>query len=282
MKWLAFLFLVQTVFSAPINPYGNRGISNPSLFEGDMILTPEQRGNIVMGLDVYHTNRQRASIRQGLWPGGILIYDITSDLARNPAAMAAINDGMMEWTSKTCIRFKKRTVEASYVSFTSANDMNNCSANVGRTGVRQYIFLGSNCWSRRAVAHEIGHAVGFFHEQSRPDRDQYVTILYDNIEQRYWYNFDKYDRSYIDSLGTPYDYRSLMHYGAYAFTRNGLPTILTKQPEFQSVIGRVIYLSAIDAQQANLLYNNCAPIVVPGTGPLPANTPLPGITTPEP
>ena len=39
-----------------------------------MILTPE------MGYDVYHTYRQRASIRQGLWPGGVVIYDIAPDL----------------------------------------------------------------------------------------------------------------------------------------------------------------------------------------------------------
>ena len=39
----------------------------------------------------------------------------------------------------------------------------------------------------------------------------------------------KFSNSLIDSLGTPYDYRSVMHYSQNAFSKNGLPTILVKQ-----------------------------------------------------
>ncbi|CAH3176699.1 unnamed protein product, partial [Porites lobata] len=75
---------------------------------------------------------------------------------------------------------------------------------------------------------------GFYHEQSRPDRDEYVTILWDNIktgklEQNSIHNFKKYNRGTIDSLGSPYDYGSLMHYGSKAFSKNGKPTIVVKQ-----------------------------------------------------
>ena len=62
----------------------NRGIHNPNLFEGYMILTPEQRGNIEMGLDVGASNRQAESIswRKLLWPYGVVVYDIQPTLGK--------------------------------------------------------------------------------------------------------------------------------------------------------------------------------------------------------
>lgn len=64
------------------------------------------------------------------------------------------------------------------------------------------------------VAHEIGHAVGFWHEQARPDRDDYVTVLMKNVIPDRRYNFQKSNWGEVMSYGVPYDVGSLMHYGS--------------------------------------------------------------------
>ncbi|XP_068699308.1 zinc metalloproteinase nas-14-like [Montipora foliosa] len=257
MKLLSVLLMVEAVFSVPVklNPEENRNLEGADYFEGDMILTPQQRGNAEMGLDVYSSTEiglQAASIITPLWPNGEIVYDIDRSIAQDVRGLSAVIAGMREWIRKTCIRFKQRTTERDYVYFTTGDG---CASYVGKIGGRQDIILNrQECWYKGTVIHEIGHAVGYYHEHSRPDRDQYVTILFDNIKPKAKHNFKKYGRSLIDSLGTKYDYDSVMHYGEYFFTRNGLPTIIPLDPTAK--IGQREILSRTDARQANLLYRN--------------------------
>lgn len=76
------------------------------------------------------------------------------------------------------------------------------------------------------MAHEIGHAIGFKHEQSRPDRDSHVRINEENVISDYISNFDKGSDSYIDDHGIAYDYTSDMHYGSKVSGDNYLQNIL--------------------------------------------------------
>ena len=62
------------------------------------------------------------------------------------------------------------------------------------------------------IIHELGHALGMHHEQSRPDRDDFVQVILDKIQAGADGNFEVAIGS--DTLGTPYDYGSIMHYGS--------------------------------------------------------------------
>ena len=86
-------------------------------------------------------------------------------------------------------------------------------------------FPGYGCVSIGTVVHEMLHAAGFWHEQSRPDRDQHVSILWENISPGREDNFARYSRAEVSTLSLPYDTESVMHYSATAFSRNGQYTI---------------------------------------------------------
>ncbi len=67
------------------------------------------------------------------------------------------------------------------------------------------------------------------------------------------YNFEKFDSSFVDTMNTPYDYDSVMHYGKYDFTNNYLPSIEPLQK--YATIGQRQYLSTIDIEEVRLVYN---------------------------
>ena len=87
--------------------------------------------------------------------------------------------------------------------------------------------LGAKCTSKD-IEHEFLHTLGIGHTQSRSDRDQYVSISWENIKEHVEINFEKVNNKYWSNFGLPYDYTSVMHYGQNAFSKNGNPTIITK------------------------------------------------------
>ena len=103
------------------------------------------------------------------------------------------------------------------------------------------------------------HAVGFFHEQSRPDRDEHVTINLENIRSEdKKFNFRKIQLSRVNMVGE-YDMCSIMHYGLWDFGRNGKKTIQPKHRRFEkycteSEIGRRKMFSNEDIGKINALY----------------------------
>ncbi|XP_061197640.1 zinc metalloproteinase nas-6-like [Saccostrea echinata] len=244
---------------------------NPTVrIEHDIMMTLDdymQQEKERMAEEKMGRRKKRKAIRsqQSRWPGKIVPYEIApntfSQTERNQ-----INLAIEDWNRETCVVFRERRGESSAVRFENGQG---CSSFVGTIGRVQPISLARGCRIRRIVVHEMGHAVGFQHEQSRPDRDGFVRIRTENIPQPVLFNFNKLPTSRVNNFDVPYDYRSVMHYGARDFSTNGQITVQTIDSRFQNIIGRAPGLSYNDIKLANIMYNcaeNCPAQSCPGEG----------------
>ncbi|KAG7259680.1 hypothetical protein CRUP_021685 [Coryphaenoides rupestris] len=154
---------------------------------------------------------------------------------------------------KSCVDFKPYEGEANHLSFTK---LSGCWSFVGDLKGGQNVSIGGGCDSRPIVEHELLHALGFYHEQSRSDRDDYVHIWRDQIIEGKERNFNKYEDDFITDLNTPYDYESVMHYRPLSFNKNAtVPTITAVIPFFNDVIGQRLDFSALDLTRLNRMYD---------------------------
>lgn len=103
------------------------------------------------------------------------------------------------------------------------------------------------------VIHELLHALGFLHEQNREERDGFVTIKKNNIKPGYEINFDKARSGETNGFGVGYDYGSVMHYSANAFSKNGQSTIEAKSRTNEKM-GQREGFSKKDLEKVNKMY----------------------------
>ncbi len=181
------------------------------------------------------------------WVGGRVKYLIVDEFLRNKVSLA-----IRHWEEHTPFRFTEIqeddvTAGTDYISF---EDHGGCWSSVGRQGGKQVISLGTGCGVGSAI-HEIGHALGLWHEQSRSDRDNFITINLANVKPNARHNFDKHVEDGQD-LGN-YDFGSIMHYPATAFSINGQPTIVTRDGQ---PIGQRNGLSQGDVAAIKAIYPN--------------------------
>ncbi|CAF1529872.1 unnamed protein product [Rotaria magnacalcarata] len=197
------------------------------------------------------------------WPKNIIPYDISAitdtlhlNLITNAmkTLMYAVGTPNYQSTTRTsCVYFRPKNENDT--NFLTIQYGKGCSATVGfRKSQRIVMNLAKKgCFRSGTIQHELLHVLGFWHEQSRPDRDDYLTIHHENIQEDRHHNFNKYEwSSKAYNQGYPYDYKSLMHYGAKAFSKNGEPTLVPKQTN--AVIGLREKLSEQDIVEVRHLY----------------------------
>lgn len=182
------------------------------------------------------------------WSDGVVPYVYAANLGSR--ARSAMDYAVNHWNSKTNVRFVPRTNQSDYILVQGGGG---CSSWIGRQGGQQVVTLAEGCGNGAAV-HELGHAVGFFHEQTRTDRDSYISIYWNNIQSGMEYNFYKMSATQGQNHGA-YDYYSIMHYRTTAFGINGAVTIWPSQSGVDTrIMGNSTALSNGDITAAAAIY----------------------------
>ncbi|KAL7645899.1 UNVERIFIED_CONTAM: hypothetical protein RMT77_002796 [Armadillidium vulgare] len=185
------------------------------------------------------------------WHGGIVPYVFSPDFVDEIGKKNILN-AMQIFENRTngCVKFIERTTEVDYIYIVA---MKECFSYIGRIGGAQKVDLATGCKEfMRYIFHELFHVLGFEHEHIRPDRDQYISVQYENIIDDYKSDFNI--TNHFKNFPESYDYESIVHYPELAFSKNGNRTIITKDPKYQHKIGTSKTLSEIDISKIKRIY----------------------------
>ncbi|XP_055600592.1 blastula protease 10-like [Uranotaenia lowii] len=252
MKYVAVLLLSVVLVSAgPVPSWDEVEPKEQSSgkYEGDIVLTAEQEEQLLNPLN----GQLQLNYR---WPGGVIPYEIIEEhFTQEQVAM--IRRALRLIQVDSCLRFVPRTNQRDYIRVIG-ND-SGCWSYVGnlRRGVQELHLYpdapNTGCFRMGTIIHEFLHALGFFHMQSDPHRDDYVDIRFENIIVGTENNFRRYTEDVVGGFGVDYDYGSVMHYGRTAFSKNGEDTIVPHDPE--AVIGQRAGMSPKDVQKLQIMYD---------------------------
>eukprot|EP00930_Biecheleria_cincta_P072181 TRINITY_DN5961_c0_g1_i4.p1 TRINITY_DN5961_c0_g1~~TRINITY_DN5961_c0_g1_i4.p1 ORF type:complete len:1097 (-),score=146.27 TRINITY_DN5961_c0_g1_i4:379-3603(-) len=183
------------------------------------------------------------------WTNRTMVYAYHPELSW--FTKRVMESAMAEITQKSCVKFRKVAWDSTEQKVHVIDNQEGCWSHVGQTNFRQELNLAVMCRFHSTALHEILHSLGQTHEQMRPDRDHFLDVKMENVEAGKAHNFDKNPRAYT---GRPYDYRSVMHYSRFAFS---------KTPIFGDPIAAWV---AIQASKWDISIGDKATLVARNTG----------------
>ncbi|CAH1789163.1 unnamed protein product, partial [Owenia fusiformis] len=164
-----------------------------------------------------------------------------------------IREALQNWEDATCASFIESNVTAAPALH--FDPLDGCYSYVGREpSATNIVSLAEGCLTTGTIEHEIGHALGLFHEQSRPDRDSFITVNISNVHPDQASNYDILSWHETLTNNIEYDYGSVMQYNKRAFTGDGGITMIAKDDMFDNTMGQDAGLSFSDIKLFNIEY----------------------------
>jgi len=255
---------------------------------GDMMLTAQQVPKTLwpeFGLKEVSVVAESPGLKNELkrWPEGVLNYELSSAVSSEHKALIRRTLAQLETKLDSCIKFREVNVGFRVIVV----DNKDCSSAAGyRNGGSSYqeLSLSANgCMSPSTIEHEFLHALGVFHTQQRTERDGYIKINWDNIQEGFAFAFSKLSDTEVDEFDLPYDFDSVMHYEQFAYSKNHgkLRTIETLDPSKQDIIGKAKGVSDGDIMLVKRMYKcnggNTESTPTPSTSATPLPSPAPGL-----
>lgn len=204
------------------------------------------------------------------WYGGEVPFEIDNNFT-DPTNVTMIQDAIDFVENNTSVRFIPRVNHSDYIRFTACpNCRGGGSSAVGKQGGRQKIRLKEGSIGTGGTVHEIMHALGIYHTQSRTDRDDFVCINLNNVASGAEHNFDLHDGEDYAGVYGPYNTNSVMHYSSCAFVDEDLdcstsPTIMPRNTDgscstnnFITANRQLANIPASDIATINYLYGPLA------------------------
>ncbi|XP_076456729.1 zinc metalloproteinase nas-37-like [Babylonia areolata] len=233
------------------------------LFEGDIMLSAAEAEEVLEAEQTGNRKRKRRKRKvtyseKKIWTLPIpYLFDQSPEYKLNSSEMERVKRAMAHLEGLTCITFREVNTSDPVRPILSFKKDSGCWSYVGKEYAFRYqeVSTGEGCFEFGTLLHELGHAIGFWHEHSRPDREAFIRVHPERVRPGEEFNFKVESWGQLDNKGVPYDVGSIMHYGSTYFARSGREiTVEALDSRLQRVLGQRLEMSFYDVKLANLVY----------------------------